>query len=69
MLIKSLEQMESIVSKNKTLSWNGWDVVQSFQASTGWSSPDGAFIKGRWYTQRKFPISSNGWDIPNKWVM
>lgn len=68
MLVKSLEQMESIVAKNRTLSWDGWDVVQSFQSPTGWMQKNGAFIKGRWYTQRRFKITSNGWNIPDKIV-
>jgi hypothetical protein len=69
MLIKSLDKMEKIVSSNKTLSWDGWDVIQSFPSNTGWQYPNGAFIKGRWYTQKRFPISSAGWDVPNKWVI
>lgn len=68
MLIKSLEQMEAIVSKNKTLSWDGWDVVQSFKDPVAWKNKNAAFIKGKWYAQKRFVLTSNGWDIPNKLV-
>jgi hypothetical protein len=67
-LIKSLEQMEKVVAGDRTLSWDGWDVVQSFPSPGGWSKQNGAFIKGKWYTQRRFTLSSKGWDIPHKLV-
>ena len=67
-MISSLEKMESIVRKNKQLSWDGWDVVQSFPSPTGWMHKNGAFIKGRWYTQRRFNLTSKGWDLPEKLV-
>lgn len=68
MIINSLEQMESIVRKNKQLSWQGWDVVQSFIAPTGYLQKNGAYIEGRWYTQRRFNITSKGWEFPEKLV-
>jgi hypothetical protein len=68
MLIKSLDTMESIVKKNRTLSWDGWDVLQSFHDPSAWTKKNGAFIKGRWYSQRRFTLTSRGWEIPNKLV-
>lgn len=66
MLIKSLEQMEKIVSSNRSLSWRGWDVVHRTPNPTAWSKPDGAYYKGRWYIQKIFVVSTEGWEIPNK---
>lgn len=66
MLIKSLEQMEQVVSKNRYLSWDGWDVIQSFKNPTGWMHTNGAFVKGRWYTLKRYRLSKKGWEIPNK---
>jgi hypothetical protein len=66
--IRSLDQMESIVTKNKTLSWDGWTVVESVYNPTAWRNKNGAIIKGKWYTQKRFVPSRNGWDIPNKFV-
>lgn len=68
MLIKSLEEMERIVGSDKTLSWRGWDVVHSVPNPTAWSKPDGAYVKGKWYIQKIFALSTEGWEIPNKFV-
>lgn len=68
MVINSLEQMENIVSKNKSLSWDGWDVVELIQSPTAWSKPNGAFVKGSWYFKNTFTIAKDGWSIPNKYV-
>lgn len=68
MLINSLEQMEKIVAKNYTLSWNGWDVVQSFKDPLAWKNKHAAFIKGKWYSQRTYKLGNKGWDIPDKLV-
>lgn len=68
MLINSLEKMEDIVANNKSLSWDGWDVVHSYPNPTGWTKLDGAFINGKWYIQKKFALSTEGWEIPNKLV-
>jgi hypothetical protein len=68
MVIKSLEQMEKIVESNKSLSWNGWDVVHLVPNPAAWSKPDGAYVKGRWHIQKIFALSTNGWEIPNKFM-
>jgi hypothetical protein len=68
MLVKSLKKMEEIVRNEKSLSWRGWDVIHSVPNPAAWSKPDGAFVRGRWYTQKKFEVTSNGWEIPNKFV-
>ena len=66
MKIKSLEQMESIVEKNKALSWDGWNVVSLLPNPTGWMRTDGVFVKNKWYTKRVYEITETGWEIPNK---
>lgn len=68
MNIKSLEKMEKIVSNNKFLSWNGWDVVSLMPNNTAWMRNDGVFVKGKWYTKRVYEINETGWEIPNKLV-
>jgi hypothetical protein len=60
--------MENIVENNNLLSWDGWDVVQLIPNPTGWSKPDGAYVNNRWYIQKKFALSTNGWEIPSKLV-
>lgn len=68
MLISSLEKMEQVVSRNNQLSWDGWTVLHTVPSPTGWKSPAGVFIKGKWYLQKRFELSTNGWEIPNKLV-
>jgi hypothetical protein len=68
MKINSLEVMETIVENNKSLEWNGWDVVEIQKSPTGWMKPNGMFRNGEWFIQKHFNLNSNGWDIPNKFV-
>lgn len=68
MKITSLEKMENIVSKNKTLSWEGWNVVELIKAPTAWTSPKAAFVKGSWYYKNVFRLDEDGWSIPNKYT-
>lgn len=68
MTINSLEQMENIVSKSKSLFWDGWTVVNSFPSEKGRTSPQGAFVNGKWHLQRRFTPSQSGWEIPDKLV-
>lgn len=67
MIIKNLEQMEKIVSNNSNLSWVGWDVVDRKRSDGARTSVDGVRVKGLWYLQRLYPVTRQGWDIPNKY--
>jgi hypothetical protein len=68
MQIKSLDKMETIVKNNKTLVWDGWTVVNSYPSEKGITSSQGAFVDGKWHLQRRFVLSRDGWDIPDKFV-
>lgn len=59
--------MEKIVAKNSNLSWVGWDVVDRKRSESGRTSTSGIRVKGLWYLQRVYPVTRNGWDIPNKY--
>lgn len=67
MIINNLEKMEKIVKKNSNLSWVGWDVVDRKRSESGRTSLDGVRVDGQWYLQRIYPVTRNGWDIPNKY--
>jgi hypothetical protein len=67
MIIKSLNTMEKIVSKNKNLIWSGWDVIDLKESDIAKTSPQGIRIKDKWYLHRIYKPSRNGWDIPNKY--
>lgn len=68
MMINSLEEAERIVENNKSLRWNGWDIVHYNKMPTAWMKPDGAFVDGDWYTQKIYNVSEKGWEIPDKLV-
>ena len=63
MIVDNLEVMESIVSDNKKLSWDGWDVIEMTQSDKGRLSTTGA-----WYIKKIFSPSRDGWNIPTKYV-
>jgi len=49
MIVKSLEQMEQIVTNNKQLSWDGWTVVNNYKSDKAKTSKYGIYLKGNWY--------------------
>lgn len=65
MVITSLDQMEKIVSSRSDLSWDGWDVVRHTENSNGMHSVDGEFKNNKWTKKKVFPITENGWNVPN----
>lgn len=68
MNIKSLEKMENLVSKNRFLSWDGWNVVELYPSEKGLTSVHGAYQNGKWNLKKVFSLSETGWDIPDKYV-
>lgn len=58
--------MEQIVSNNKNLMWDGWTVVSLKPIRDGLTSVNTIRIKGRWYLQKRFEPTSEGWNIPAK---
>jgi hypothetical protein len=68
MQVTSLEKMEAIVAKNKSLDWDGWTVTESQPNPIAWSKSNGVFINDSWHTQNRFEPTEQGWDIPGKFV-
>lgn len=68
MLITSLEEMEAIVKKNRSMSWDGWTVVHSYPSDKAKTSKFGGRINGVWSMVRRFEVTEKGWDIPNKFL-
>ena len=66
--IISLDEMEKIVSRNRSLSWDGWTVLHTYPNPVGWRTNEGVLVKGRWFTQRRYEPQKDGWKIPNKLV-
>jgi len=69
MLVKSLSEMEAIVSKSPILSWDGWSVVELQRSEKGRTSSAGAYVNNKWHLKKVFNPSRMGWEIPNKYVM
>ncbi len=67
MIIKDLEKMEKVVARNNNLSWVGWDVVDRKRSESARTAVNGVRVDGVWYLQRTYPVTRNGWDIPNKY--
>lgn len=66
--ISSLEKMEAIVSKNSSLSWSEWDVVEMIKSDKAFTSKYGALKNNAWYLKKIFVVSRSGWEIPDKYV-
>jgi len=67
MIIKSLNTMDKIVSRNKNLMWEGWDVIDLKESDIAKTSPKGIKVKDKWYLHKRYSPNRNGWDIPNKY--
>ena len=67
-IINSLEKMEKIVSQNKTLSWDGWNVVEMIKSDRAYTSKDGVLKNNSWHLKKTLALSRNGWEIPEKYV-
>ena len=67
MVVKSLEVMEKIVSKNRDLMWSGWDVLELKKTNLGRTDVNGIRIKNNWFIKKTFSPDRNGWDIPSKY--
>jgi hypothetical protein len=65
MLVTNLEYMEKIVSSRNDLEWNGWDIVKYTRSESAMFSPEGVFKNGVWCKRKTFPITTDGWFIPN----
>jgi hypothetical protein len=67
MIIRSLNTMEKIVSKNKNLIWNAWDVIDLKESDTAKTSVVGIRVKDKWYLHKVYSSNRNGWNIPDKY--
>jgi hypothetical protein len=68
MLIDKIEKMETVVSSNKSLSWDGWDVLNTYASDKARTSKYGVYQNGKWYIQQRFSPDRNGWSIPDRFI-
>ena len=67
MLIKDLNIAEKIVRNNKDLRWIGWDIVSRKITNQGFKDKNGSFVDGKWGIDTQYPITENGWHLPNRY--
>jgi hypothetical protein len=60
--------METIVENNNSLSWNGWDVIESTPDQNAFTKLNAMFVNGQWVRTKTYSITEQGWEIPNKFV-
>lgn len=60
--------MEEIVLKNKTLSWEGWNVIELLPSKSAMFKTNGVFFQGSWYIKNSYVPGKHGWKIPNKYT-
>ena len=69
MYVDSLNKMEEIVSSREDLIWENFNVVQlktkTPNAALGKSA---RFIKDAWWKVKVYPLTEDGWKVPDKWV-
>ena len=65
MLVTNLEYMESIVAQRPDLEWDGWNIVRYTKSDRAMFSSDGVYKNGMWYKRKTFPITEQGWSVPN----
>jgi hypothetical protein len=65
MKISDLQKMESIVSGNPSLTWEGWNVVFLEKDEQASLKKNAAFINSTWHKKVVFENAGGFWDIPD----
>lgn len=68
MIIKELSHMEKIVESNKSLTWDGWTVVNRYPSEKGRTSKNGVLVNSKWHLESRYSPERSGWNIPSKFV-
>jgi hypothetical protein len=68
MLITSYNYAHELVSKNSSLFWNGWDIVEFRKNQSAEYDVAGKRIDESWGFTKTFPITEKGWEVPERYV-
>lgn len=60
--------METIVENNKSLSWDGWTVIELKKSNAAWATANAKFVEGSWMSCNRFEPTEDGWNIPSKLI-
>ena len=65
MLVTTEQEMQEIMNSRDDLEWDGWNVVKYTKNKNAMYSTDGAYVRGVWMKKRVFPLTQDGWYLPN----
>lgn len=65
MLVTTEHEMQDIINSRGDLEWDGWNVIKYSKNSNAAYEKDGCFHKGMWMKKKVFPLTSDGWYLPN----
>ena len=69
MYVDSLNKMEEIVSNREDLMWENFNVVQlKSQSPNAALGKSARFIKDSWWKVKVYPLTEEGWKVPDQWV-
>lgn len=68
MLVTNYNYAHKIVEANKSLSWDGWNIVEFKPNADAFYMQDGIFKNSKWGTVKTFPLTENGWEVPKRYV-
>lgn len=68
MFITNYKYAHKIVNENRSLSWDGWNIVEFKPNPDAYFMEKGAFVNGKWGVKNVFPITEQGWKVPKKYV-
>lgn len=65
MLVTTEEEMQHIIDSRGDLEWDGWNVVKYTRSNGAVYSNEGCFKNGIWMIKKVFPLTEQGWFLPN----
>jgi hypothetical protein len=69
MKVLDYEQAHNVVEANRSLYWDGWDIVSWVRNPNGATNIKGKFRNGKWGISRRYSLNSDGtWKVPNKYA-
>jgi hypothetical protein len=68
MLVTNYAYAHKLVDKTPALSWDGWDIVEFKPDPDAYFMPSGIFKSFKWGFAKTFPITEEGWEIPNRYA-
>lgn len=67
-VIRDLDAMESIVSKNKYLKWDGWDILYISPRLSSFMDPKAQLHSNEWHRTYRYSPGRRGYVIPREFI-